>query len=85
MLDVEVVLYGVICDIHIVGRDKVLQRVVVRVGYGHLSGVYVLNAHLSGIYIDLPRVDLGATVVVEDVGYARGWHGRRRYLMEVLH
>ena len=57
LLYVEVVLYCVISDVHVVGRDKVLQGVVVRVADGHLSSVYVLNAHLSGVDRYLSGVD----------------------------
>ena len=46
LLYVEVVLYGVVGDVDVVGRDEVLQGVVVHVADGHLSRVY---AHLSGV------------------------------------
>ena len=65
LLYVEVVRNCVISDVHVVGRDKVLQGVVVRVADGHLPSVYVLNAHLSGVDGNLPRVDLVSAVVVE--------------------
>ena len=41
LLYVEVVLYGVISDVHVVGRDKVLQGVMVHVVDANGSCVYV--------------------------------------------
>ena len=84
-MDVQVVLYGVVGDVYAIRCYEILEGVVVRVADCHLPRVYVLNAHLSGVYIDLPGVYLWPSVVVEYIRYARVWRGRGRYLMEVLH
>ena len=44
-----------------------------------------VDAHLSGVDVDLPGIYLWPAVVVEYVRDARGWRRRRHHLMEVLH
>jgi len=73
LVDVEVVLHRVIRYFGIVGRDELLEGVVVYVADGHLPRVDVLDAHLPGVDGNLPRVNLRPAVVVEDIGDVRLW------------
>ncbi|MEC9369993.1 MAG: hypothetical protein VYB33_01635, partial [Pseudomonadota bacterium] len=81
-MDVEVVLNAIIRDFGRVCRDKILKGVMMNVADCDLSRV---DAHLSGVDVDLPGIYLWPAVVVGHIRDALGRRGRRCYLVEVLH